>query len=206
MQLYFLFFCVFQPFFLEVVEKSLITSESQIFFSKFCVNCVLMYHFEDCIESALKDVSGAHRWTCLLVDLRVPKICFWPAKFRKNVEFFEVRTCHWPGAQIWFTHKWKKLVTASVLLFVLKSVIASVIGMSFFSAVFQKLDRSFLVLHFDGNVCNWIPGVIWPRMVWFLGFLLGNGFLRWLHICTDWNLHELLSYFMFLTTSNFFDI
>ena len=51
------------------------------------------------------------------MDLRVPKICFWPAKFRKNVEFFEVRTCHWPGAQIWFTHKWKKLVTASVLLF-----------------------------------------------------------------------------------------
>ena len=89
---------------------------------------------------------------------------------------------------------------------VLNSVIASVIGMSFFSAVFQVLERRFLVLHFDGNVCNWIPGVIWPRMGWFLGFLLGNGFLRWLHICTDWNLHELLSYFMFLTTSNSFDV
>ena len=89
---------------------------------------------------------------------------------------------------------------------VLNSVIASVIGMSFFSAVFHVLDRSFLVLHFDGNVYSWIPGVIWPRMGCFLGFSLGNGFLRWLHICTDRNLHELLSYFMFLTTSNFFDV
>ena len=89
---------------------------------------------------------------------------------------------------------------------VLKSVIASVIGMSFFSAVSQVLGRSFLVLHFDGNVCNWIPGVIWPRMGWFLGFLLANGFLRWLRICTDSNLHELLSFFMFLMTSKFFDV
>ena len=89
---------------------------------------------------------------------------------------------------------------------VLNSVIASNIGKSFFSAVSQVLDRSFLVLHFDGNVCNWIPETIWPRMVWFWGFLLGNGFLRWLHMCTDWNLHELLCYFMFLTTSSFFDV
>ena len=89
---------------------------------------------------------------------------------------------------------------------VLNSVIASNIGQSFFSAVSQVLDRSFLVLHFDGNVCNWIPEVIWPRMGWFWGFLLGDGFLRWLHICMDWNLQELLSYFYFLTTSIFFDV
>ena len=48
---------------------------------------------------------------------RVPEMCFWPAKIRKNLEFFEVHTCHWPGAQIWFRHKWKKLVTVFVLLF-----------------------------------------------------------------------------------------
>ena len=75
----------------------------------------------------------------------------------------------------------------------------------FFAAVFQVLDWSFLVLHFEGNVCNWIPKMIWPRMDWFWVFLLGNGFFRWLHICMDWNLQELLNFFSFLTTSNFFN-
>ena len=117
MQHNFWFFVSSNFFFLEVVEKSLITSESQIVFSKFFVNCLLMYYFEYCIESALKDLCGACYCTCLLVALRVPEMCFWPAKIRKNIEFFEVRTCHWPGAQTWFRHKWKKLVTASVLLY-----------------------------------------------------------------------------------------
>ena len=76
----------------------------------------------------------------------------------------------------------------------------------FFSAVFQVLDWSFLVLHFYGNVCNWIPKVIWPRMDWFWGFLLENGFFRWLHICVEWNLQEMLNCYSFLTTSNFFDV
>ena len=43
---------------------------------------------------------------------------------------------------------------------VLIGIVASVFGKSFFSTVFQVLDRSFLVLHFDGNVCNWFPKVI----------------------------------------------
>ena len=48
--------------------------------------------------------------------LRVPEMCFWRAKTRKNLEFFKVHNCHWPRAQIWFRHKWRKLVTASLLL------------------------------------------------------------------------------------------
>ena len=48
--------------------------------------------------------------------LCVPEMCFWPAKTRKLLEFFEMHTCLWPGARIWFRHKWKKLVTASLLL------------------------------------------------------------------------------------------
>ena len=43
-------------------------------------------------------------------------------------------------------------------------IVAFVIGLSFFSAVFQGLDGSFLVLHLNGNVCNWLPKVIWPSM------------------------------------------
>ena len=53
---------------------------------------------------------------------------------------------------------------------VLIGIVARVIGMSFFSAVFQVLDWSSLVLHFDGNVCKWIPEVIWPRRDRFWGF------------------------------------
>ena len=56
--------------------------------------------------------------------------------------------------------------------FVLLGIVASVIGMSFFSAVFLVLNWSFLVMHFYGNVCNWIPKAIWPRMDWFLGFFV----------------------------------
>ena len=89
---------------------------------------------------------------------------------------------------------------------VLIGILAFVIGMSFFSAVIQVLDGSFLVLHFDGNVCNWIPKVIWPPMDWFLGFSFGNSFLRWFHICMDWNLQKLLICYSFLTISSFFDV
>ena len=48
--------------------------------------------------------------------LRVPEMCFWPAKTRRILEFFETHTCLWRGAQKWFGHKWRKLVTASLLL------------------------------------------------------------------------------------------
>ena len=43
---------------------------------------------------------------------------------------------------------------------VLMGIVNAVMGLRFFSAVFHVLDWSFLVLHFDGNVCNWIPEVI----------------------------------------------
>ena len=48
--------------------------------------------------------------------LRVPDLCFWPEKSRRNLELFEMHTCLWPRAQIWFRHKWRKLVIDSLLL------------------------------------------------------------------------------------------
>ena len=132
--------------------------------------------------------------------LRVPEMCFWPAKTRKILEIFEMHTCLSPGAQKWFRHEWRKLVTASVLLHCIDGYSCLRYWNEFFSAVFQVLDWSFLVLHFDGNVCNWIPKVNWLRMDWFWSFLLENGFFRWLHICMDWNLQELLNCYSFLTT------
>ena len=127
--------------------------------------------------------------------LSVPEIYFWPAKTRKNLELFEMHTCHWPCAQVWFRHEWGKLFTASLLLDCIDWYSCLRYWIEFFAAVFQVLDWSFLVLHFDGNVCNWIPKVIWPRMDWFWGFLLANGFCRRLHICMDWNFQELLNLF-----------
>ena len=48
--------------------------------------------------------------------LRLPEMCFWPGKTRKNLEVFEMHTYLWPGAQIWFRHKRKKLIAAFLLL------------------------------------------------------------------------------------------
>ena len=141
-----------------------------------------------------------------MVALSAPEMCFWPAKTIKNFELSEMHTCLWPGAQIWFWHKWRKLVTASLLFHCIDGYSYRRYWNEFCSAVFHALDWSFLVLHFDWNVCNWIPKVIWPRMDWFWGFLLGNGFFHRFHICMDWNLQELLSCCSFLTTRNSFDV
>ena len=99
--------------------------------------------------------------------LRLPDMCFWPAKTGKKLELFGKHTCHWLGAQTWFRHNWKGLDTASLLL--LSSILFSCLRywIQFFSAVFRVSDRIFLVLHIDGKVFNWIPEVMWPRMYCF---------------------------------------
>ena len=125
-----------------------------------------------------------------MVALRAPELYFWPAMTRKKLEISEMHTCLWPGAEIWFRYKWRKLVTASLLLHFIDGHSCLRYWNEFFSAVFQVLDWSFLVLHFYGNVCNWIPKVIWPRLDWFWDFLLENGFFRWLPICMEWNLKK----------------
>ena len=88
---------------------------------------------------------------------------------------------------------------------VLMGIVASVIGMSFFSCVsgFRvKLSRIALWrkrLQLDSKSDLTTIGLI-------LGFLLENGFFRWFHICMDWNLQELLYCYSFLTTWSFFDV
>ena len=104
-------------------------------------------------------------------------MCFCPAKTRKNLELSEMHTNLWQSAQVWFRHKRRKLVIASRLLLCIGGYSCLRYWIQFFSAVFHVLDWSFFVLHFDGNVLNWFPKVIWPRKDWFWGFLSGNGFL-----------------------------
>ena len=185
---------------------SLITSwKPNSLFSKFCVNCLLMFYFVYCNNCVLNDVNGACWCTCSLEALRVPECVSGLRRLEKTLNF--LRCIHVFDLVLKYCSdinegNWLQLLC---YFFVLMGKVASVIGMSF-PAVFQVLGWIFLVLHFDGNVCNWIPKVIWPRMDWFWGFLLENGFFRWLHICMDWNLQELLNCYSFLTTWNFFDV
>ena len=86
---------------------------------------------------------------------------------------------------------------------VLIGIVASVIGMSFFSCVpGSRLEfsiafwRKRLQLDFKGDLAT--NGLI-------LLFLLENGFFRWLNICMNWSLQELLNCYSFLTTSSFFN-
>ena len=207
MQLSFLSFSSSSLFFWEVMVNVFdYFWKPNSLFSQFCVNCLLIFYFVYCNSCALKDVNGACWCTCSLVALRVTEMCFWPAKTRKKLYFFEMHTCHWPGAQLWFWHNWGKLVTASLLLDCIDWYSCLRYWNESFSAVFQVLDWSFVVLPFDGNVCNWIPKVIWPRLDWFWGFLLEKGFVRWPNICMDWNLQQLLNCYSSVTASVFFDV
>ena len=158
-----------------------------------------MYYFVYCNNCAFKMlmelVDAPARWwpcaclTCVSCLRRLEKNFF----FLRCIHVFDlVLKYGW--------HKWRKLVTASLLLPCIDWYSCLRYWNEFFAAVFRVLDWSFLLLRFDGNVCNWIPKVIWPRTDWFLGVLLGNGFSRRLHICMDWNLQEMLNCHSLLTT------
>ena len=112
-------------------------------FSDTRVNFPSRWYFVFCKICALTDFDGACYYVRSLAALRVPGLCFWPARTRKNLELSELHTCLWPGAQIGFKLDWRKLVTASegngsqllFYLIVLMGIVASVIGRSVFSYV-----------------------------------------------------------------------
>ena len=94
-----------------------------------------MFYFVYCINCALKDVNGACYCTCSLVALRVPEMCFWPAKTRKTLNF--LRCTHVIDLVLKYDsdineENWLQLL---FYLIVLMGIIASVIGLSFFSYV-----------------------------------------------------------------------
>ena len=124
-----------------------------------------------------------HPWGCLkcVCGLR---------RLEKNLKLFRMNTCLWPGAQMWFRQRWRKLVTASVLFHFIDGYSCLRYWNEFFSGMFQVLDWSFLVLHSDGSVCNWIPKVIWQRMDWFWVFCweiasLVDFLFVWTEICKN---------------------
>ena len=117
LQIYSIFLWLTTFFFLEVVIKVFDNFwEPDSLISKLIVNCLLMFHFVYCNICDLKNINGACFYTCSVLALSIPKMYFWPAKTRKNPKLPKMLTCHWIGAQMWFRHKWKNLVTASLLL------------------------------------------------------------------------------------------
>ena len=104
------------------------------------------------------------------MTLRVPETCFWPAKTRKKLNF--LRCIHVFDLVLKYCSNinegnWLQL----------RFLLPCIDGFSclgywneFFSSVFRVLDWSFPVLHFSGNVCNWIPKLICPQMDWFWFF------------------------------------
>ena len=87
-------------------------------------------------------------------------------------------------------------------LIVLIGMVASVIGISFFSyfsgfgSKFSRIALRRKRLQLDSKSDLATNGLI-------MGFFMENGFFRWPAICMDWNLHELLICYSFLTTSFF---
>ena len=140
------------------------------------------------------------------MDLRIPKIYFWPAKTRKNPKLLGMHTCLWPGAQMCFRQKWRKLTTPSLLLLCIDGYSCLRYWTEIFSSLFQVSDWSFFVVHFDVNTCNSIPKLIWRRLVIFWSISSDYASYRWLHIWMDSNLNELFIQFSFLTASSFLDV
>ena len=154
MQLYFLSFSSPSLFFLEVVVNVFdYFWKPNSLFSKFCVICLLMLYFVYCNNCVLNDVNGACWCTCSLVALRMSECVSDLRSLEKTLNF--LRCIH---------------VFDLLLKYGSDIIEGNWLQLQFFPAVFQVLDWIFLVLHFDGNVCNWIPKVIWPWMDWFWGF------------------------------------
>ena len=167
---------------------TLITSENQVVCFPSFVLTVFCYSTSYTVivvlwKMLMEPVNALARW--------------WPCAFLKcvsglrrleeNLELFEIHTCLWRGAQIWFRHKWRKQVTASLLLRCIDGYSCLRYWNEFFQLWFRFKIEVFLVLHFDGNVCNWIAKVIWARMDWFCVF-----FGKWLLSSTSY-LYELKS-------------
>ena len=146
-------------------------------------------------------IAPAHRWpsACLkcVSSLR---------RLEKFLNFFEMHSCLWPGAQIWFRHKWRKLVTASLLLHCIDWYSCVRYWIEFFSSCVSCFRLKFS------------PIALWRKRLQLdsksdlttnglnMGFFLEIGVFRWLHIWVDWNLQESLNCCSFLTTWIFFDI
>ena len=137
---------------------SLITSENQmVCFPSFLLTvfwCSTSYTVIFVLWKMLIEPvnAPAHRWPCSCLKCvsglrRLEKFL----NFLRCIHVFDLVLKN--GSHI-NEGNWLQLLFYFIVLI---GIVASVIGMSFLWDVNQVLDWSFLVLHFDGNVCSWIP-------------------------------------------------
>ena len=187
MQLYFLLFCVFQSNSPESCDEIsswwfLKTNWSVL---QVCFSCLLMFYCVYTNSCALKVVNENCYGTCSLVAVCFPEMWIGQANNRKHLTFLRctqvlglvLKLCSDINEAIWL----QLLVYFVVYL----NIVASVVEMSFCPSVFRVLQWGFLVLRFYGNVCIWIPKLLWSKMVLLRGSVLEYGFLPWLHTSVD---------------------
>ena len=135
--------------------------------------------------------------------LRVSEICFWLAKSTKNLNF--LRCLHVFDLLLKYCSDKNEGNWLQLLFLLACSDGYSCLGYwkEFLSSVFWVLDWNFLVLHFCGNVCNWIRKLIWSQMDWFLFFCcymprFVDFISAWTKICKNcWNVVPLWRYQIF---------
>ena len=136
-----------------------------------------MFYFVSCNECALKDVNRACYCTCPLVALRVPDLCFWPARTSKSLNFLRciyVNELVLKNSSNRNEGNWLQLPFYFI---VLMGIVACVFGLSFFSCVsgFRlKFSRFALLrkrLQLDSK-----SDLTSNRLI--LGFFVGNGFFH----------------------------
>ena len=99
----------------------------------------------------LWDKNGACSGIRSLVAVRMPKLCFRPAKPGKKVELFEIRTCLWPSAPVLFRHNLLKLDAAFLSLLRIHRYSCLRCWNDFSLTVFHVLDWNFFLLLFAEN-------------------------------------------------------
>ena len=194
-------------FFMEVVIKLFdYFWKPNSLFSKFYVNCPLMFYFVYCNSCALKDVIRDCQFNCSLVVLGVTEMCFWPAKLEKTLNF--LRCIHVIDLVLKYGSDIIEgnLIHLLFYVIVLMSIVASVIGMSFFSCVSSfRLNFSHIAL--------------WPKRLQLdsksdlttTGLFIGLFLVGLCLVSSSSYLHELKStwntqLFFYLTISVFLDI
>ena len=148
-----------------------VTSEKQLVrFPSLCqlsFDILLRTHYLLCFEMLMELVKAFARWwscTCLK--------CVSGLLSPKKFEFFEIHTCLWPGAPMFFKHELLKLHAAFLSLLCIDRYSCLRCWNDFFLSVLHVLDWIFFSVAFCGNFCNWFPNLLWSQMDWVWGSFL----------------------------------
>ena len=117
-------------------------------------------------------------WLMLMKPVNAPAL-WWPCaclKCASGLRRLEKTWTFWDAfvSLTWCSNivrpKWRKLATDSLWFDCVDGYSCLRCWNEFFSSMFQVLGWNFLALQCHGNVCNWIPKLIWPRLRYFLVF------------------------------------